>query len=231
MIAEDLWKLCLDRQIVLKAEHIAGMLNITADQASRMSLDRHEWKVHPKIFNFLNRIWGPFQLDLFASRTNSQLPRYYAWKPDPFSEGTDAFLQKWSKMKLWANPPWVLIPQILAKLIRDKASMTILVPMWPSAPWFPLLVKLLTHPPILINSPDVLCPMPQSQINPLRNPHWRLLACNISGLGVKAKAFHRRLSTFSLHQWSLILQDRFHRPYEYGQIGVRPGVSIPLLAI
>ena len=34
---------------------------------------------------------GPLEVDLFASRLTTQLPRFYSWRPDPQSEAVDAF--------------------------------------------------------------------------------------------------------------------------------------------
>jgi hypothetical protein len=56
--------------------------------------------------------------------------------PDPEAIATDALLQRWSGWNAWTNPPWILIPRILAKTVREKATMTILVPFWESAPCF-----------------------------------------------------------------------------------------------
>src|SRR5256885_4742132 len=158
-----------------------------ADQASRMKTDWSNWMINPKIFRLINKIWGPFQIDLFANRLNSQLPRYHSWTPDPFAEATNALLQPWSKKKLWANPPWILIPQILAKLIREKATLTIVVPFWKSAPWFPLLIQLLIFPPVVLKPLDLFVQVHPLQPDPLRNPKWNLLVCKIFGHGMKKR--------------------------------------------
>src|ERR1051325_9985310 len=196
-IAEDLWKLCLKRSITLLAEHIPGVKNVIADQASRMKTTKNEWMLRPVIFQQINKLWGPFQVDLFANRSNTQLPRYFSWIPDPYAEAVNAFLQPWNRVRLWANPPWILIPRVLAKIVRDKATVALLVPYWVSAPWFPLLVSLLISPPIILSGEDLLLPTHPHQQYPLRNPSWKILVCNISGHGMKQKAFLKKLSTSS----------------------------------
>ena len=55
-IAEKLWKLCLKRKINLRAEHIPGILNTSADRASRLKADHHNWMLKPEIFQHFNRI-------------------------------------------------------------------------------------------------------------------------------------------------------------------------------
>jgi hypothetical protein len=229
--AEALWELCLRRNVTLHAEHVPGMNNILADRASRLLLDRHDWMLNPRIFHLINQLWGPFHIDLFADRTNTQLPRFYSWAPDPFAEATDAFLQSWKRMNLWANPPWILVPRILSKLIRDQATMTILVPLWESAPWFPTLMNLLVAPPVLISSKNLIHPLDPHQQSPLRNPHWSLFVCRISGNGMKQKAFQRKLSTFSYQHWIQIHRTRCPLINGNGYLGVNLMLSTPLLAL
>jgi hypothetical protein len=228
---EEIWNLCLERTLKIQAEHIPGIQNVIADQASRMKTDRHDWMLNPTIFQKLNRIWGPFQVDLFANRVNSQLPKFYSWIPDPYAEATDALLQNWSNMKLWANPPWILIPRILAKIIRDKASVTLLLPYWTSAPWFPLMVDLLVAPPILLKTQQIFLPTHHNQQHPLRNPHWKILVCNLSGHGMKQKAFHQKLLNFSYHLWIQTLRVQCPQVFGHGYLGVHSIHRIPLLAL
>jgi hypothetical protein len=51
------------------------------------------------------KLYFPLEVDLFASRLTSQCRRYFSWRPDPFAEATDAFLQDWTVLKGFANPP------------------------------------------------------------------------------------------------------------------------------
>jgi hypothetical protein len=104
-IAKQLWRLCLNRKIVLKAEHVLGINNVLADRASWLQHDRSDWKLDLAIFRLINQIWEPFQVDLFASRMNNQLTTFYSWLPDPFAAATDALRQNWSKLNAWANLP------------------------------------------------------------------------------------------------------------------------------
>ena len=73
-----------------------------------------------------------------------------------------------SEINIWANPPWILIPRILSKLIREKATMTLIVPLWETAPWFPLLLEVLIEPPILFRQEDII--IQDNQESPFRNP-------------------------------------------------------------
>ena len=41
------------------------------------------------------QIKGTPEIDLFASQWSHQLPNYFAWRPDPYSQGTDAMQHPW----------------------------------------------------------------------------------------------------------------------------------------
>ncbi len=62
--------------------------------SERTTLDHHDWKLDPLTFAEVNHLWGPLEIDLFASRLTAQLPRFFTWRPDPVAEATDAFSQK-----------------------------------------------------------------------------------------------------------------------------------------
>ena len=62
-------------------------------------------KLDRETFLKIIKRYGPREVDLFASRLTHQCPRYFSWRPDPFAEATDAFLQGWTRLKGFANPP------------------------------------------------------------------------------------------------------------------------------
>ena len=71
------------------------------------------------IFNGINNLLGLFNLDLFASRTNAQLPEYYSWKPDPCVKIVDAFTASWSQDQPYLFPSFNLIGRALTKIQTD----------------------------------------------------------------------------------------------------------------
>ena len=103
-LAKALWRWALSNDIALIVEYIPGVVNVVADAESRSMMDRADWKLHPRLFQGINQKWGPLEVDLFASRLSTQLPRYFSWKPDPLAEATDAFTQQWEKFRGYANP-------------------------------------------------------------------------------------------------------------------------------
>ena len=123
---------------------------------------------------------GPHHMDMFARKDNTQLPRFYSWKPEPEAEGVDAFQQSWKNIRGWINPPFNMIGRILIKVRQEKAHVTIVAPIWPTAPWFPWLLKLSIEQPILLPEvKKVLLPDKEEKHYMSNNPSWQLAVFNI----------------------------------------------------
>lgn len=127
------------------------------------------------------RSFGPFDIDLFASSINNKCNLYVSWFPDPGSVAVDAFTLSWKNLKFYAFPPFILLPRVLRKIIDDEATGTLIVPWWPSQPWFPLLNRLLISDPLIL-SPDY-----SLLSSPFRSCHptWRSLSLGVTRLSGK----------------------------------------------
>lgn len=121
LISRDIWPFCQERDLWLYAVHLAGIENTEGDHESRRK-DYVEWVLPQGIFDKLNRDFGPFDLDLFASRLTHKLPKYAIWLPDPFTEFIDAFCFTWDKFYFYAFPPFSLVLKVLLKAIQEKGS-------------------------------------------------------------------------------------------------------------
>ena len=141
---------CLERNILITAQHLPGSLNTTADAESRTLRDRTDWKLNPIIFHKIIQPWGPLEVDLFASRLSTQCQRYFSWQPDPSAEATDAFLQMWADMRGYANPPWNLVGRTLSQIQTQQADAVLIAPVWKSQLWYPTLLLMLIDFPWLI---------------------------------------------------------------------------------
>ena len=120
-ITADLWQYCLSKGIMLTSSYLKGIWNVTADKESRVFRDSSCWKLSPAVFKAVTQVLGEPQIDLFADRTNFQLPVYVSWKPDPQAVHTDAFAIKWhSRGLLYLFPPFSLIGKCLAKIQAEK---------------------------------------------------------------------------------------------------------------
>ena len=137
-LAIQFWNWALKRSIFLVARHIAGKENVSADQMSHSHRDRTDWMLNQEVFSSINQLWGPLEVDLFATRLSAQLKRFYSWKPEPQAERVDAFLQDWSTVRGYAHPPWCLISRCLKKAKDQQATLVLITPNWSAQPWFPV---------------------------------------------------------------------------------------------
>ena len=94
-LSKEIWQYLLKHQITITAEYLPSSLNVEADWQSQNSRDPSEWKLCAKVFQQVSQRRGTPKVHLFASKLFHQLPQYFAWKPDPFSQGTDALKQIW----------------------------------------------------------------------------------------------------------------------------------------
>ena len=108
-LAKSLWMWCLERNIHITAQHLPGHI---ADAESQTMVDWSDWKLNLILFKRIVNLFGPIEVDLFASRLTAPCPVYFSWWPDPYAAATDAFLQDWSQIRGYANPPWSLIGQV-----------------------------------------------------------------------------------------------------------------------
>ena len=91
-LALTIWTWCVRRNVSLLAEHLPGQLNWQANEESRTVKDRCNWMLNWSVFQQINTLMGPLEMDLFASWLTKQLPRFYSWGPDPEAEATDALM-------------------------------------------------------------------------------------------------------------------------------------------
>ena len=187
-LTRDLWMWCLERNIHIQAQHLPGVLNRTADWESRSMRDRSDWKLDRQIFLRIEEHYGPLEVDLFASRLTSQCRRYFSWRPDPYAEATDAFLQDWTSMKGFANPPWNLIPRVLTKARTQRADVVLVAPVWKAQPWYAPLLSMLVDWPRLL---------PKQSITGSLSLDPQLAVWSISGRDSAVKAFQAKLPNWS----------------------------------
>jgi ribonuclease HI len=126
---------CIHKDISLKATWIPRELNEFADFYSKLT-DSGDWKLNPQVFDMLERKWGKFEIDLFASYDNHQTNRYYSLYFTPTCEGVDAFNFTWGRSG-WCNPPFSLIAKVIAHGQYCGSRFCLICPYTPSAPWWP----------------------------------------------------------------------------------------------
>lgn len=137
-LVTEAFVLLRQKQISLTVLWAPRSMNELADACSRI-IDYDDWGIHPSLFDLLHSCWGPFSVDRFASAQNALLPRFNSKFAEPGSEFVDALSVDWGTENNWIVPPPTLIPQTIQHIKACKAKGTLVVPKWPSAPFWPLL--------------------------------------------------------------------------------------------
>lgn len=135
-----LYKVCREHNIRLSVEWVSRDLNENADYLSRLD-DPDDYKLDPRVFRSIDNCWGPHTYDRFASMKTNQLPRFSSKYMNPGCDSTDAFTVSWEGENNWLFPPPYLIPRVLRHMSANNEYGTLLIPYWPSAPWWPLLIN------------------------------------------------------------------------------------------
>lgn len=137
-IALDINQTCDKRGITLIPEWICRSENEAADGLSR-GLDSDDWQIQSWVFREIDNTWGRHTVDRFASNLNNHCVRFNSRFWCPGTEGVDAFDQCWSEDCNWIVPAPRDVLRVLAKLENDKAKGSVVLPLWKSAPFWPVL--------------------------------------------------------------------------------------------
>ena len=157
-----LWRLlcwCSLNQIVLKARHIPGRLNVIADKLSRQrQVIQTEWSLHQETFDLLCQTWHYPRVDMFATRYNCKLVQFVSPIPDPKAWSVDALTLSWEDLDMYLFPPVSLMGKVVSKLSDHWYRRAILIaPGWPNMPWFWDLVELSARVPLCLpHHPDLV---------------------------------------------------------------------------
>ncbi|VDI56275.1 Hypothetical predicted protein [Mytilus galloprovincialis] len=102
-------------------------------------VDVDDLGVSPEFFKFVDLMWGPHSFDRFANTENAKTKRFSSIYWNPGTSGVDAFTSNWSCENNWLVPPVSLASKTINHLVKCRAKGTLVVPRWPSAPFWPLL--------------------------------------------------------------------------------------------
>ncbi|XP_040200959.1 uncharacterized protein LOC120932552 [Rana temporaria] len=231
-ISAEIWHFCLSRDISLVAEYIPGVSNTIADWNSRYLVDSSDWGLDCSVFTRIELLWGPLGIDLFASRLNHQLPRFFSWRPDPGSSAVDAFRHSWTGGTHYAFPPFSMIPRVLLQITNQGATVVLITPWWPAQPWFPLLLdSIIDLPRLLPRFPRILS-HPTKGIHPLvEEGTLTLLAWLVSGCRTRVTTFQAQLGTSSPWPGPPGLGRHTDQPGNFGYVGATNGKLIPYVPL
>lgn len=136
-VTREIWQWCEKNDLWVFASYIKSDCN-KADKSSRFLPVDCEWKLANYAYAKIVLEFGTPEIDLFASRINKKCQKYISWEIDPESVNIDAFTVSWKELKFYAFPPFALICKVLNKIIIDQAEGILVVPKWPSQPWYPI---------------------------------------------------------------------------------------------
>ena len=192
LVARAIWEWTIPRNVWLSAAYIPGSQNKVADFKSRHFDVNTEWSLSPVLFARLSQVFYIPWLDLFASRLNRQVDLFVSWKPEPEAWAVDAFSISWRDKNIYAFPLFSVLSRVLSKIKEDNASSILVVPLWPTQPWFPVMLDLLIGHPRHIEPDSRNLHIPG---NPLLHPlHKRLtlgdsfIRSTLTGRGLSHKS-------------------------------------------
>lgn len=148
-ITKALWQWCESRKIIVFASYISSADNYIADAESRKTHPDIEWELNDYAFQKIIKKFGNPEIDIFASRINKKCKKYVSWNRDPDAFAINAFTISWSRFFFYGFPPFSMILKTIRKIIQDRATGILVVPLWPTQPWYPLFKRLLISKPII----------------------------------------------------------------------------------
>ena len=176
-----------------EAQHLAGVLNWRADRASRWRDDRQEWRLSDEAFGAVQQHFGPHTVDLFASRRNTLLPRYFSRWLDPQSAATDAFSRPWKlEGNPYAHPPIALISKVIKKVREEQCELTLVAPVWATQTWMTDLLEMSVAPPAILLAENLFEPVLPSRFV-CQQPGWTTAVWRICGDASRPKALRSEL--------------------------------------
>jgi len=85
------------------------------------------WALGRPAFDKLDAAWGPHTVDLFTTAAATQLPRFLPLTPADAEHGcASAFSVDWAVENGWAIPPFLFLPQVVARVVSYPCDQALL---------------------------------------------------------------------------------------------------------
>jgi hypothetical protein len=133
--AERILLLLHQRQLRILPAFIPSEENVPADAASRFQLVPN-WHLNPRVFQQISSLWGPPQIDLFASLQSAQTKHFMSWRAADSPEAIDALSMRWDFALAYLFPPIPLLKRVVRKLELSKGVFLLVTPYWEAQTWF-----------------------------------------------------------------------------------------------
>jgi hypothetical protein len=122
--------LLLDLQLIWVSRDNPFLLK--ADAISK-GIDTDNWEITGDDVAHLSALFGPFTVDLFATRQNAKCERFYSRSWEEGSAGVDAFAWDWAGECIYAAPPVTLVLRLIRKAAASACSGVLIIPLWKNA--------------------------------------------------------------------------------------------------
>ena len=97
------------------------------------NFDLHDFSLNVDSFLFLYELYGPFDIDCFATKENKKCIYYFSKFEDSMAMGRNFFAQSLPNCSLFVFPPVHLIIPALLHLSKFNCFGCLIVPFWPSS--------------------------------------------------------------------------------------------------
>jgi hypothetical protein len=102
---------------------------LKADAFSK-GIDTDIWEITNADFQQLSALFGPFSVDLFATRVNAKCAKFFTRSFEEGTSGVDCFVQDWTGECIYAAPPVLLVLRTIRKAVTSVMSGLLLIPLW-----------------------------------------------------------------------------------------------------
>lgn len=119
----------------MRASYLPSAVNHEADRLPR-SRDSTDWSLSDAAFKLLEAKYGPYTLDVLATSATHKRGRYFSSTAEPGTAGVNAFAHPWGNGNCWCNPPFQLLGPVMAEIIRRRATVTLIAPVWRAQGWW-----------------------------------------------------------------------------------------------
>ena len=191
------------RNLTLSAMYVPREENQIVDKKSRVFQDSLEWMLHSAVFQALQKEVGCFNIDLFATRVNHQVPAFVSWRPEPGAVATDAFNVKWDFQLSYLFPPFGMIKRCLRKIQEDQSHCVLITLVWKSSHWYPVILSQLVGQPLLLPRRLDLLRLPGTKKDKPPVPSKKLQAGCMAHFRAKLtkEGFSQKVSDILLSSW------------------------------
>jgi hypothetical protein len=123
------------RQLRLLPAFIPSEENVQVDAASRFQLVP-DWHLALTVFLQISTLWGPPQINLFASHQSTQTLRFFSWRAADAPEAINALSLRWDFALAFLFPPIPLLKRVIRKLELSRGTFLLVTPYWEAQTWF-----------------------------------------------------------------------------------------------